>query len=706
MMDGNSSITAGITSATSINEDSSRRCLVDFVEWWCYKMITTTITITTTTTTTPDSNNNNNNNKKKEKTKKNTTMQELQSRLETALEILMTMETLESEENEEIIEIGLDNTGTSGSQQKQKMLYNDYGRLASRLLIVALSVDAAHLLATIPAFPLLNKEEEITVLHELEELEDLQDLEEQMNLQAEELILLKSRLLRQDANVDVFSITITTKEQSLLSLSRPSPSSPSPPSVRPNAEPDVQLEQHILFQSHYREVLLQIRVCATIARFCQRLQRLVRQQQQEEKMTASTTSTTTPSHFKDHHKHVIQAVEEYEKKIFQLFAATTVEQDDNNDDDDNNNDIDIDTVDGKANNNNNNDDGDDDNGHLPPSPSPPHKLIGFLRKDLYQQRQPQPQPQPQPRGRLQTNAKNTIMESTSYSSMRQLQNTGTANTNTSSLSLSLSLAQRLFQHVGILLYEPNGRWALDTTQRGIRQLLMDWQELVLERPILVQLGYGDGESEFQNHAQRQHQHQQDEAETVGGSNANRKQGTITIELLDESDGSEHDNDVPVLHHNYDDDDDSNDSNTSRKQAFVPIVWVDSSTSDGEEGEEEQHVLSPNQSTSNIITDSNKRIKLESPSKSLSPSTLLLRQQKEHDNDSLTADDDADNETRQLRNMTTLTADEYNAIVKGVQKYGLGRWKMIQYNDPGHRLDQMDPKDIKAAYYDQIKGAVE
>ena len=91
---------------------------------------------------------------------------------------------------------------------------------------------------------------------------------------------------------------------------------------------------------------------------------------------------------------------------------------------------------------------------------------------------------------------------------------------------------------------------------------------------------------------------------------------------------------------------------------------------------------------------------------MSPSTLLLRQQKEHDNDSLTADDDADNETRQLRNMTTLTADEYNAIVKGVQKYGLGRWKMIQYNDPGHRLDQMDPKDIKAAYYDQIKGAVE
>lgn len=159
-------------------------------------------------------------------------------------------------------------------------------------------------------------------------------LEELLTMLKEEFILLKSMLLRKDANVDALMMLYGDE---------------SGEAPQPDAAPDVRLEtNHPLFAQGYPQVAKQLQVAIICAQFYQRLQGFVQAEKEDD--------ANVNDNQKSHKQQVRQAVDDYESKLKQVFFGDT---------------------------NHNNNDEEDDSTEVKELP---HELIGFLLKDLYQKR--------------------------------------------------------------------------------------------------------------------------------------------------------------------------------------------------------------------------------------------------------------------------------------------------------------------------------
>jgi hypothetical protein len=157
------------------------------------------------------------------------------------------------------------------------------------------------------------------------------------------------------------------------------------------------------------------------------------------------------------------------------------------------------------------------------------------------------------------------------------------------------LATRLIQHVRSL-QSGNGRYSVAGTQAALQQLLAAWQDLVLEEPTLVQLGYGE------------HLHPLPEEDAMLRRLSNCTTWTTTgvqsmeeINVSDFGDSSDDDEDQHQhkdqhkhnRHDHHDQDDDDDDQDDQEDQPAAPkrqrlMTWDVS-----EEEEEQDHAFLPN-----------------------------------------------------------------------------------------------------------------
>lgn len=232
------------------NTEDPQQCLLDFVEWWCHKLITA----------------------------------ESAEEVEAAeTELLKAME----------------NFGRDAPE---------FGRLANRIQMAALSLDVALLSA---------RKSSLTV-------------QEHWGFLKEELILWKSKLLRQDANADV----VLLPAQERLAFKK--------------ATPDFKREQSPLFQKTYQTVLRLVQVQYNLAVFQSKLTELVSGIESDKNGSSSSTS-------QENKRLVREAIEEYEQAVNKLFTPTTINSDD------------MSTTSAASN-----------------VTQLPQELAGFLLKDLYQ----------------------------------------------------------------------------------------------------------------------------------------------------------------------------------------------------------------------------------------------------------------------------------------------------------------------------------
>ena len=509
----------------------------------------------------------------------------------------------------------------------------EFGRLKNRLQIVGLCLEVA-------ALPISKessyKERDLVTIEETNAHATNQDesdeskgedgetnnvrrpgsLEELVTLVKEEFILLKSMLLRKDANVDALMMVNGVD-------------SGEPP--QPDAAPDVRLEKnHPLFAQDYPRVAKQLKVATICAQFYQRLQGFVQAEMKDD--------VNVNDGQKSHKQQVRQAVDDYESKLKQVFFGNL-----------------------------NNIDSDDEEDSTEVKQLP-NELIGFLLKDLYQKR------------------RGSMASTCSTASAGSLSPTATGDEAPPS-----SLASRLLGHVESLLFndDTTKRYSMRATQRALRELLRGWHGLVLEQPNLVKLGYGRDESnDGDNISRRQAEAEEDDmlrrlSSTDGAENPNNH-GVFTMEALDDDDDisevGDHPNDSQETHpstkksgstanlmDSSSSDESTDGNNNEKKRKFVPIAWVDSSDeSNSDDVEVSPYMYSPNKK------EAHRRVYGDSASKA--KAAVMFR---------------------------PLTEEEYESILEGVKHYGFGRWRMIQANDPHHRLDHMELDQMRDAYYQQI-----
>jgi hypothetical protein len=202
----------------------------------------------------------------------------------------------------------------------------------------------------------------------------------------EQLVLLKSYLLRQDANLTVPTLNQvpdpakTTTTTTTAATATAHDAEDEYPSVPPSqAAPDGQLEKHDMFQQDYQQVLLLLSVHQVLAKFNESLHKIAvsqseqnqqqqqqpqqqqQQQQQKQKLrsssnistTSSTTSTSTKDNLAAVNKLSEEAIDAYENSLLTVFEGYK-----------------------QSNGNNKMTDGDD--------LVIPKELTAFLLRDLYQ----------------------------------------------------------------------------------------------------------------------------------------------------------------------------------------------------------------------------------------------------------------------------------------------------------------------------------
>jgi hypothetical protein len=588
--------------------DESKRCLLDFVEWWCHRVI---------------------------RARDTHEMRAAEMELQKALSNL------------------------------QEPIKPTFGRLSNRLQIVAMCLDAGMMrIGKNPqnraATSSSDESDTASPPGTIKEQYSADLLPEYWKILREELILLRSLLLRQDANVD-----------SLVDCDVP---------PQANGTPEPQREQDPLFQKEYRHVSRLLKVQYTLCVFYQQLLE-VRTKAAIEDADGSSPSTASSSQSNgsiELRKQLRQAVDDYEAQINRLFPQSEAAAEELlADADDNASILSILSVGSDVR-------------------CLPKELVGFLLKDLYAAKK---------------------------------SSNGNAST-------SVPPQKRLLDHVEAILFNKNSEYSHAKTIQALRRLLCQWHDHVLEKPTLVQLGYGLDPSTASPSRKRAEAEEDDMLRRLSaGADAQ------PLEVDDDDDdvsefGASDDSEVDEgarqrrrrrrrvkreSNHN----DGNNDEGATNQKVIktVPIKtrWFSScseeSSSNEADDEQDDDLFESKPKKRRIIKSQE-----ESPTSTTYQSAILAAQAAV-DADEASASSrrallyaqsrrsrhshpssPASSSGNQQRRRRPFTDEEVQAIVDGVKKYGVGKWAIIRSNSGGALLSR-DTVQIKDKYRNMVSAGM-